>query len=284
MGTTAWNNKGKKTKTILHHKTNKSEKSRAASPLRPQFGLTSIFEILRRHQHTQLHEVQKFLGHGQPWELLLIYDTLRWMNTKEKTIELHVSTTGTSTTWNVLGSGSDSNTCFPSLKYKNFANLAGHRILLSCTFHFQGPTICLPPMREPSMRRMSLRNFRNEDMFQDPEKPRLAKTGYGLAMSGPGKNWVSCFKAQNMWFFHFGPHAAPICMFELPNLGQCSTPNLGFKSVVLISLSYLPKIRTKFNSSLTWHKVFFLPVACRTKFEMFSWTNQYSSDVAVRSL
>jgi hypothetical protein len=29
---------------------------------------------------------------------LLIYDTLWRMNTKEKTIELHVSTTGTSTT------------------------------------------------------------------------------------------------------------------------------------------------------------------------------------------
>ena len=88
----------KKTETILHNKTNKSEKSRAASPLRPQFGLTSVFEILRRHQHTQLHEVQEFLGHGQPWDLLLIYDTLWRMNTKEKTIELHVSTTGTSTT------------------------------------------------------------------------------------------------------------------------------------------------------------------------------------------
>ena len=76
-----------------------------------------------------------------------------------------------------------------------------------------------------------------------------------------------------MCFFHFEPHVAPICMFELPNLGRCSTPNLGFKSVVLISLSYLPKIRTKYNSSLTWHKVFFLPVACRTNFGMFSCTN-----------
>ena len=62
-----------------------------------------------------------------PWELLKISCDTQLIHYDEWIQKNHWISL-TSETWHVLGSGSDSNSCFPSFKYRTFANLAGHRI------------------------------------------------------------------------------------------------------------------------------------------------------------